>query len=756
MERGADLGGSRQVLKSVRDVMAGTRGAEARLEQVVKIIAAGMVAEVCSVYVLRAGDVLELFATEGLKREAIHVTRLRVGEGLVGDIAAHARPLALAEAQSHPSFAYRPETGEEAYHSLMGVPILRAGRVLGVLVVQNKSPRNYTEEEIETLETVAMVLAELVASGELVDPAETRHPDGIALLTLRLEGVRLNSGIAMGRAVLHNPRIRIEKIVAEDVGAELERLTRALSGMHTALDDMLAADDLFASGEHRDVLETYRMFAADSGWLGRIREAVEGGLTTEAAVQKVQDDTRARMSHVTDAYLRERLLDFEDLTNRLLQHLAGGGAKPSRGDLPEDMVVVARSMGPAELLDYDRKRLRAVVLEEGSATAHVAIISRALGIPVVGQVKDVVSKIDPLDLVIVDGENNQVFIRPGEDVQQAFQQAVASRAARQAAYATMRDLPAVSKDAVAVSLNLNAGLLADLNRLTETGAEGVGLYRTEIPFMVRPQFPIVQEQTRFYRKVLKLAGKRPVVFRTLDVGGDKLLSYMRHAKEENPAMGWRSIRIGLDHPLLLRQQLRALLRAASGKQLHVMFPMISEVAEFEAARAILDLELERARTKGQSLPNEIRVGAMVEVPALVWQLDSLLPRVDFLSVGSNDLFQFMFASDRGSPTLSERYDVLSPPVLTLLRTLVERCRDASVPLGLCGEMAGLPLEAMALIGVGLRSLSMAAPSLGAIKAMLRSLDVGALEHYFQILYPLPDHSVRNRLKAFALDHGVVI
>jgi phosphotransferase system enzyme I (PtsP) len=755
MERVAELGGSRRVLKSVRDVMAATRSAQARLDHVVKIIAAGMVAEVCSVYVLRAGDVLELFATEGLKHEAVHVTRLRVGEGLVGDVAAHARPLALADAQSHPSFAYRPETGEEVYHSLLGVPILRAGRVLGVLVVQNRIRRQYAEEEIETLQTVAMVLAELLASGELIDPAETRPTDGIAMLTLRIEGVRLNGGIAMGRAVLHNPRIRIAKIVAEDVGAELERLRHALSGMHTALDDMLAADDLAATGEHRDVLETYRMFAADRGWLGRIREAIEGGLTTEAAVQKVQDDTRARMSHVTDPYLRERLLDFEDLTNRLLKHLGGGEAKPSQ-ELPDDMVLVARSLGPAELLDYDRKRLRAVVMEEGTATAHVAIIGRALGIPILGQVKDVLAKIDPLDPVIVDGDHSQVFIRPSEDVQQAFQQTMASRAAREAAYATMRDLPAVTRDGVAVSLNINAGLLADLSHLAEMGADGVGLYRTEIPFMVRPHFPNVQEQTRFYRKVLSLARGRPVVFRTLDVGGDKVLSYMRHAKEENPAMGWRSIRIGLDHPLLLRHQLRALLRGAAKKRLLLMFPMISEVAEFDAARAILDLELERARKNGDALPSEIKVGAMIEVPALVWQLEALLPRVDFVSIGSNDLLQFLFASDRGSSTVSERYDMLSPAVLSLLRSLVEKCGRAGVPLGLCGEMAGRPLEAMALVGVGLRSLSMTPHALGPVKAMLRSLDVTALEQYLETLYSQPDRSLRAKLKAFALDHGVAI
>ena len=755
-QRGGSWSGARRVLKSVRDVMAASRSAQARLDQVVKVIAAGMVAEVCSVYVQRAGDVLELFATEGLKREAVHVTRLRVGEGLVGDIAAHARPLAIADAQSHPAFAYRPETGEEIYHSLMGVPILRGGRVIGVLVIQNRRPRHYSEEEVETMETIAMVLAELLASGEVVNPAELHPTDGIAVLPVRLEGLRLNGGIAMGRAVLHKPRIAITRLIAEDTAAEVKRLTQALSSLHTALDDLLAAPDLADSGEHRDVLETYRMFAQDSGWLGRIRETIGAGLTAEAAVQKVQEDTRARMAHVSDPYLRERLLDFEDLTNRLLQHLAGNGGTAAAAGLPDDAVLIARSLGPAELLDYDRSKLRAVVMEEGSATAHVSIIGRALGVPVLGRVKGVLDKLDPLDPVIVDADHSQMFIRPSEDVQQAFQETMRARAARAAEYISMRELPAVTQDGIAVSLNINAGLLADLSHLKETGAEGVGLYRTEIPFMVRSTFPDVADQVRFYKKVFKAVGNRPVVFRTLDIGGDKTLSYMSHPDEENPAMGWRSIRIGLDHPVLLREQLRSLLRASAKRRLDVMFPMISDVAEFEAARAILELEIKRAARRGDPPPKQIRVGAMLEVPALAWQLEALLPRVDFLSIGSNDLLQFLFASDRGNPALSERYDMLSPAVLRFLRAVVELCNAANVPLSICGEMAGRPLEAMALVGIGLRSLSMAPASIGPVKSLVRSLDIGVLEPYLIELCCRPDRSLRSALKAFAQDHGAVI
>jgi phosphotransferase system, enzyme I, PtsP len=756
MEQGPALTGSRRLLRRLRDIMAGSGSAQQRLDKIVGLIAADMVAEVCSAYIMRAGEVLELFATEGLRREAVHRTRLRVGEGLVGVIAATARPLALADAQSHPDFAYRPETGEEIYHSLMGVPILRSGRVLGVVVVQNRTQRHYTEDEIEALQTIAMVLAELAASGELIEPGELSPGDGIAILPVRLDGIRLNPGLAIGAAVLHETRIIVHQVVAEDPEAELERLRKAVAEMQSAIDDLLAASDVAAGGEHRDVLETYRMFAADRGWLSRMREAVRGGLTAEAAVQRVQDENRARMNQVTDPYLRERLLDLEDLANRLLQHIIGKSATAAAVAHPDEFILIARSMGPAELLDYDRRGLKGLVLEEGSPTAHVAIVARALDIPVVGRVKDILSKVEPGDLIVADGDNAHVFIRPGDDIQQAIEANMQMRLARKETYAAIRLAPAKTLDGVEVALHLNAGLLIDLPHLDESGAAGIGLYRTEIPFMVRDAFPDVDEQAELYGRILDHAGHRPVTFRTLDIGGDKVLPYLPESEEENPAMGWRAIRISLDRPAMLRQQLRALLRAAAGRPLRVKFPMVAEVAEFEAARAVLAIEVNRAAARQLQLPSEIKVGVMLEVPALLWQLPALLPSVDFLSVGSNDLCQFLFACDRGNPRLAGRYDALSPTMLTLLRELVRQCDEHKVPVSLCGEMAGSPLDAMALIGLGFRNLSMTPSSIGPVKTMVRSLRLAPLEQFLPSLANAPDHSVRGKLSAFARDHGVVI
>jgi phosphotransferase system enzyme I (PtsP) len=746
--------GARMLLKRLRNVMARGGTAEQRLNHVVKLIAADMVAEVCSTYVMRAGEVLELFATEGLKQEAVHKTRLRVGEGLVGDIASHARPLALADAQHHPLFAYRPETGEEIYQSLMGVPILRAGRVLGVLIIQNKNRRQYSDEEVEVLETIAMVLAELVASGELISSEELRPGDGNALLPVRIEGLVLSPGLALGIAVLHAPELRLQQLVAEDSDVEIDRLHQAVADMRIAIDEMLASSDLAAGGEHREVLESYRMFAEDKGWVNRMIEAIGTGLTAEAAVQKVQNDMRARMRDVSDPYLRERLSDLDDLANRLQKHLMGADAAQAVRILPEDAIIIARNMGPAELLDYDRQKLRGLVLEEGAAASHVAIVARALDIPVLGRCNGLLAKVSEGDPLALEGDHGQLFVRPPEDILQVFAASLQVRAKRQEAYAAVKDLPAVTLDGVGVTLSMNAGLLIDVPQLAMTGAAGIGLYRTEIPFMVAHEFPDTKRQADIYRKALDSAEGKPIVFRTLDIGSDKILPYWQRATEENPAMGWRAIRISLDRPALLRQQLRALILAANGRELRVMFPMVTEVAEFDACRALLDLELQRSRDRGTVLPGSLQVGAMIEVPALLWQLDDLLKRVDFVSVGSNDLKQFIYAADRGTPNVNDRYDILSPAMIRLLGQIATATRQSGKALSLCGEMAGDPIGAMALLCLGYRNLSMTPPSIGRMRMMIRSLHLRQLQDYWATLDGLPGGAVRSALAAFAQDHAI--
>lgn len=737
--------------------MAGSGSTQQRLDTLVQVIAREMEAEVCSVYVLRGGDVLELFATQGLKPESVHVTRLRLGEGLVGTVGATAESLNLRDAQSHPAFSYRPETGEEVYSSLLGVPVIRGGRVRGVLVIQNQAQRSYSEDEAEALELISVVIAELIVSGDLIGAKEGHRGTASKYFgSNRLPGQSVNEGLAVGEAVLHQPSISIRQMFSDDAETEHQRLEAAMASMHAALDTLLSSSRLRGAGEHRDVLDTYRQFAADRGWLRRIREGIDSGLTADAAIQKVREDTAARMQAVSDPYLQERLSDLEDIAVRLMQHLAGGSFRPVGEELPENVVLVARNLGPAELLDYDASRLRALVMQDGAATSHVSIIARAIGIPVVTKVDGLMQSVDPGDTVIVDGDNGQIVVRPTDGIQMMITDTLKARAQRRSLYASMRTLKTVSRNGVPVSLSINCGMLADMPWLAETGADGVGLFRTEIPFMVRSTFPDVEQQTQIYQEVLDQAEGKPVHFRTLDIGGDKQLPYFAESADQNPALGWRSIRVGLDRPGMLRQQLRAMLRAAEGQDLYVMFPMIAEAAEFHAARRILDLERDRLPAQGLAAPRSVRVGAMLEVPGLIWQLDTLLPHLDFLSIGSNDLFQFLFAIDRGNPRVANRYDVLSPGFLSVLKHIVERCQDAGVPVSLCGEMAGRPIEALALLGVGMTSLSLSPSAFGSVKAMTLSADTADVGRYMETLLTRDDHSLRRKLTSFAQDHGIVL
>ncbi len=752
--RGA-LGGPRVLLRRLREVMAEPVSAQDRLDKVVVLIAANMVAEVCSVYVLRVDGTLELYATEGLKREAVHETVLKADEGLVGLVASEAQPINMSDAQNHPAFSFRPETGEEIYHSFLGVPVLRAGNTLGVLTVQNRARRTYTEEEEEALQTTAMVLAEMIASGELSSIARP-GAEPAARHAVQITGVALSDGIALGHVVLHEPRVVITNVIADDVPKELKRLDTSIAALRADLDRMVEHRDVADGGEHRDVLEAYRMFSYDQGWLHKIREAVSTGLTAEAGVERVQSDTRARMLRASDPYLRDRLHDLDDLANRLMRVLMGQDHAPGREQLPDNSIVVARSMGPAALLDYDRKKLRGLILEEGGLTSHVSIVARALGIPAVGEIENATGSVETGDAIIVDGTTGQVHLRPRQDIQAAYGERVKLRARRQAQYRALRDRPCITKDGEKVALMINAGLMIDLPHLEETGAAGIGLFRTELQFMVADTLPRTGEQLTLYRSVLDAAAKKPVTFRTLDIGGDKVLPYMRNFEEENPALGWRAIRLGLDRPGLLRSQVRAMLRAAGGRELRVMFPMIAMIEEFDQAKALVEMELTHLRRHGHALPERVQIGAMLEVPSLLFQLDELLERVDFLSVGSNDLMQFLYAADRGNSRVSERFDALSAPVLRALKDIADKARKHGKPVALCGELASQPIGAMALAILGYRALSLSPSAIGPVKAMLLELDTkkGAAEIMPFLDQPIGSVSIREKLEGFAAAQGL--
>lgn len=713
------------LLRQLRETMAEPLASQARLDKIVGLIADNMRADVCSFYVLRDDGALELFATRGLKAESVHMTTLRLGEGLVGLIASEAEPLSLDDAPSHPGFAYRPETGEDKYNSFLGVPVLRAGQTLGVLVVQNAERRHYGEDETEAMLTTATILAEMIATSDfdnLIKPGsdiDLRRPR-------MFNGVSFTDGIALGTVVLHDPRVVVVNFIADDTEAEKARLDKALASMRVSIDAMLDHGDMQPSSDHREILETYRMFANDRGWVNRLTEAIDNGLSAEAAVERVQNDTRARMLRQTDPYIRDRLHDLDDLANRLLRVLTNT-SQPAHRELPENAILVARNMGPAELLEYDRKKLRGLVLEEGGATAHVAIVARSLGLVAVGQADSIVSMCESGDDIIIDGPAGQVHLRPTPDVEQTYVDKVRVSAKRRAHYAALKNKPSVTKDGIDITLLHNSGLVADLPMLDDTGAKGVGLFRTELQFMIASKLPRLQEQVDLYAEAMAIAGERPIVFRLLDIGGDKVVPYLRSMAEENPAMGYRSIRLGLDRPGLLRTQVRALLMAAKGRPLKILVPMVTETFEFRQTKLVVAKEMERLRRAGEPVPSRLELGAMVEVPSLLFELDQIMPEADFVSIGSNDLVQFLTAADRANPRVSKNYDAIALPRLRAMRLVVDAARRHNKPVTMCGELAGKPMEALALMAIGMTRLSMGPASIGPIKELVLNVDLKPIQ-----------------------------
>jgi phosphotransferase system enzyme I (PtsP) len=601
------------------------------------------------------------------------------------------------------------------------------------------------------------------------------HDSPIKRMTVsrQIDGVSLNSGIGLGRAIIHQPagmKATGVEIQGQDTSIKSELLNLDQAFIHLVdeiqmlipqtessfLPKNLTQSQAKSQADARDIFDVHLMMANDPGWKRQLRQRIHAGMTAAVAIDQTLNSIRETFKgEGMQSHWYERISDFEDLSSRLKRHLAGFNIP---GILVDEsaIIVVADRIGPAELLDYDRSRLTGLILVEQSQTSHVAIVARSLAIPVVGGMKNILQEIKPGDSLLVDGNEGRVYIRPVSEVISRYDAQVPFKKIRhvEPSSQTAAHLPTKTLDDVAISLLLNAGLVEDVNHIETAGAEGIGLYRTEIPFMMRPRLPNVNEQVKLYQEILKRAGRYPVVFRTLDVGGDKVLPYLERLKSEGPVKKGRAENIVFDRPILLRYQLRALIRASAGTELTIMLPMIAEVSEVQAARELLDNEVNRQKDKGNAVPTKIRLGAMIEVPSLVYQLPQLFPHVDFLSVGSNDLFQFFYAIDREYPKLTARYDVLSPTFLSMLKFIQNQCEGAKVPLSICGEMAGRPLEALALIGLGYRILSMSAAAIPPIKNMIQSLSYQEISDYMGTVC-VPSHpNIRQSLHDFAKGHEI--
>ncbi|WP_170516936.1 MULTISPECIES: phosphoenolpyruvate--protein phosphotransferase [Ruegeria] len=739
---------SRKLLGRLREEMASEAAGQERLDRITHLIADSIRAEVCSVYLFRDEDTLELCATEGLAPEAVHKTRMRMGEGLVGRVAQSGKVVNTADAPSAKGFRYMPETGEERFSSFLGVPVQRLGEKLGVLVVQSREARQFSADEVYALEVVAMVLAEMAELGAFIGEGAALSP--LHQQSVQLSGGPAQEGYAEGHVWLHEPRVVVTNPIADDPHRERERLNEAVEELRVGVDKMLEISQ-GGDKEQLQVLEAYRMFANSKGWMRRMEEDIALGLSAEAAVEKEQSQARARMGQVTDPYLRERLADLDDLSNRLLRILTGQG-NTNGADLPPDPILIARNIGPGDLLEYGRS-LKGIVLEEGSVGSHATIVARALAIPLVVHVGRITTEALNGDHILVDGDQGIVHLRPEDTVANAVRDKIAMQAKAQERYASIRETPTVTRDGERINLVMNAGLMADLPSLNNSGAEGVGLFRTELQFLIRNKMPKRSELVTQYQRVLDAAEGKRVIFRTLDIGSDKVLPYMKHVAEPNPALGWRAIRVGLDKRGVMRMQLQALLRAANGRPLSIMFPFVAQADEFYEARWEVNKTIEREKRLGHILPETLEVGAMLETPSLAFAPQKFFDEVDFVSVGGNDLKQFFFAADRENELVRRRYDTLNVSFLSFIAQIVERCNSSNTPLSFCGEDAGRPVEALCLAAMGIRTLSMRPASIGPVKSVLLRADLQSLRKIIADARHRGEQSVRPAVMEWLRNQG---
>jgi len=731
------------LLQTIQQVMQNNFPVEQKLENAMRAIADFFGADFAASYISIDENYLTLFAKFGAF-DISEEKNFRFGEGFVGEVAKTEQSLSTQNGN---------ETGDGFPKFMMGAPLFRWDQVSGVVLIGYSTEHHFSNEQAQNLKTVAMFLTTVFSSEEISGYQRRLAKISGFSLKDRLKGIAVSKGYAIGPALVHRRNRELTQIFSADVESELALLEKARTDM---IDNMIEGFEKnnFTNGEHAEIMQTYLLLAKDKGWYKKLQSHVKTGLTAEAAVEKAYEDMCQKMSLSADIYLKERLGDLRDISDRLrlfLNGTAGVGQQTS-----DDIVLVAQSMGAADLMDYDYTKIRALVLEEGTATMHVAIVAKALNIPLVAKVKGLFRNIKNGTLLAVDGTEGFVYVSPNEKIKASFQQNQQEQKRWREALRSEAGKKAKTLDKVNISLNLNIGLDLDMEYIKLSNCDGVGLYRTEMAFMSSGKLPTVRQQVAIYQKLLTLAKGKRVVFRSLDIGSDKLLPYWGELKEENPAIGWRSIRITLDRRALLREQMKAFLKASAGRPLDVMFPMISSLAEFVEAKETLFLEYEKQKQNKQELPTKLNVGLMIEVPSVLFELDEILKEADFISVGTNDLAQFVFACDRTNARLLDRYDVLSAPFLKVMRHIAQKANDYGVDLSVCGEMASNPVEAMALIGLGYRKFSMAGSSFALVKKMVRTINTQEITDYIESILGSRKKTLRPQLVAYAHDHAIAI
>lgn len=730
----ADNNFALEVIKRIHRELSTEDSAE-KLNQVIRIITEE--AKALSVDMFYKADEVSLECVAGSEEKS--KTSVRIGEGVVGK----------AGADNHTAFSKTKDFFKIA------TPIKRWNKAIGVLLVSYAKPHEYNEIEAESLETICMFLSEFIATEEISLYIKKSIKSRGIVAKDRLKGTIINAGYGLGNVVVHRRRKAVSKMFAKDKDKELNNLEIARQKMNDDLDAKLNRESS-NKGEHIEILDAYRMIANDKGWYKRIINHINSGLTAEAAVEQAYTEMWNRLSGTTDTYLKERLHDLRDIADRLRLYLSGEDCNANINNEYTDIIIVASSMGPADLMDYDYKKIRGLVIEECTPTMHVAIVAKALNVPVIAEIDGLFKEVKDGALMAIEGKEGAVYVNPSKAVIEKINYKIEEKKKEQEQIQKLKNLKSKTKDSERVNLYINIGMDFDLEYIKSTNCDGVGLYRTEIPFMSAEKMPDINKQVEFYKKLYEAADGKKIIFRSLDVGSDKLLPYWNSIEEENPAIGWRSIRITLDRRAILRKQMRAFIRAAAGRELNVMFPMISNLDEFLEAKETFMFAYEREKREGSELPTKVKLGMMIEVPSVVFQLREILKYCDFISVGTNDLYQFFFACDRGNPRLNGRYDVLSAPFLNLMKKIIKEANAANVLCSVCGEMASNPLDAMALIGLGFRNLSVSSSSYGKVKAMIRSLSAKGVEDYLNNILSSSRKTLRPQLKSYACDHAIEI
>lgn len=684
--------------------------------------------ETCSIFLLDDAQAeYVLVATDGLNKKLISKLRLKLGEGLVGLTGEREEPINVENASAHPRFRYCPGLGEESFHAFMGVPIVHQRQVLGVMVVQQKEARRFDEGEVAFLVTIAAQLAVVIAHAKVTNSFNRVITGGGSIANLKgatFSGIPGAPGVAIGQAVVMYPLADLDAVPdrkTDDVKGELQLFSSALKSARAQFKRLSRsiADSLPES--EQELFEVYARMLQSSSLINQIRKEIRAGVWAQGAVKRVIKKHIAQFEAMEDNYLAERATDLKDLGERILFHLQADGSR-AEPQYPARTILIGEEVTPSALAEMPAKRLVGIVSGKGSGSSHVAILARALGIPTVMGVGGIpIGQVEGSE-IIIDGYYGEVYLDPLPSVRKEFKALLKQEQEFDARLENLRDLPAETLDSHSLALYVNTGLAADVDRSLTVGAEGVGLFRTEVPFMVRERFPSEEEQRIIYHQLLKSFAPRPVIMRTLDVGGDKDLPYFP-VGEDNPFLGWRGIRITLDHPEIFLVQLRAMLRASEGlNNLHIMLPMISNVGEVEAALRLLSQAHAELLEEGLKIKMP-GVGVMVEVPAAVYQIRALAKRVDFVSVGSNDLTQYILAVDRNNTHVASLYDALHPAVLRALFDVVKGAHKERRHVSVCGEIAGDPLAVLLLLAMGFDTLSVNATSLPRIKWVIRNFSM---------------------------------